>query len=267
MWLWGLLLLLVVFVGIGCFAFAYLTYDREGARQEREEFEKLWKRTNEPGVFEAALVRREVLSGIAIDEVRRKVAFIDSFGGDGPTSAFVTHRELLSVSLWGDGVVVLEAERQSTRATGLRREMYEGTPSAVHERFEKSHFYPSTPSTPGERIVELMIYLACAEKPIHRETFFWADLDDKAFKHLVREYAPALAEAKKWYHYLAALVIQADTEDSAEEGETLDSVPLVGCADELRKLANLRDEGVLSQEEFQRQKEKLLGGGRSATHS
>jgi ribosomal protein L12E/L44/L45/RPP1/RPP2 len=47
--------------------------------------------------------------------------------------------------------------------------------------------------------------------------------------------------------------------DDVEQGAAAAQAPAASQADELRKLAQLRDEGVLTEEEFDAQKQQLLG--------
>ena len=47
--------------------------------------------------------------------------------------------------------------------------------------------------------------------------------------------------------------------DDVEQGAAVAQAPAASPADELRKLAQLRDEGVLTEEEFDAQKQKILG--------
>lgn len=50
----------------------------------------------------------------------------------------------------------------------------------------------------------------------------------------------------------------ADMDSDKEDETNVSEIPIVSVADELKKLAELRDAGVLSDAEFQQQKEKLL---------
>ncbi len=47
--------------------------------------------------------------------------------------------------------------------------------------------------------------------------------------------------------------------DDVEQGTAAAQAPAASQADELRKLAQLRDEGVLTEEEFDAQKQQILG--------
>ena len=53
---------------------------------------------------------------------------------------------------------------------------------------------------------------------------------------------------------------QADSRSASSRPEPPPAEPEITVADELGKLADLRDRGILSDEEFQEQKSKLLDG-------
>jgi predicted Zn-dependent peptidase len=53
---------------------------------------------------------------------------------------------------------------------------------------------------------------------------------------------------------------RADLEERAASANDLPKPASAFVADELKKLAELRDAGILSAAEFQRQKSRLLGG-------
>jgi hypothetical protein len=86
------------------------------------------------------------------------------------------------------------------------------------------------------------------------EAYYQVDKLDVA--HVRARLAPVLKEHGVPWHDEA---VQASTTSNAEavEAATTSSAP-VGIADELAKLAALRDSGVLSTEEFDAQKAKLL---------
>jgi hypothetical protein len=62
---------------------------------------------------------------------------------------------------------------------------------------------------------------------------------------------------------LSSLISLADAPDvSAQQNETRTGLPPTSIADELKKFADLRESGVISEEEFAQQKTKLLGEDR-----
>jgi len=81
-------------------------------------------------------------------------------------------------------------------------------------------------------------------------------------------YKKAIEEARRWHSRLIALIKRVDAErqqlsaqvDVAQKSETVAAPPAASLlvADELKKLAALRDNGMLSDEELAAQKAKLL---------
>lgn len=79
-------------------------------------------------------------------------------------------------------------------------------------------------------------------------------------------YKSTMEKARHWHGLLESLMAMADQEDkekSATENQVFASASKgeansTSLADELQKLANLRNEGILTDAEFEIQKQKLL---------
>ena len=67
----------------------------------------------------------------------------------------------------------------------------------------------------------------------------------------------ASQQARYWHGLIEVLIKRADMEDKAKAIEAPSSTH--SLADELKKLADLRQAGILSDDEFQTQKTRLLG--------
>ena len=71
-----------------------------------------------------------------------------------------------------------------------------------------------------------------------------------------------MEQARHWHGLIAVLIKTADNEDERQEriepSSNVESSTQTSLADELSKLSDLRDKGVLSEEEFSTQKRKLL---------
>ena len=92
------------------------------------------------------------------------------------------------------------------------------------------------------------------KNPIHDINFL--DLETKKDSFL---YKQAIQQARHWHGLLEVLIKSADIEDKAVKTIDTPKLPSGSVADELRKLAELRDAGILSIEEFNQQKSWLLG--------
>lgn len=68
-------------------------------------------------------------------------------------------------------------------------------------------------------------------------------------------YREAMEKARHWHGLMEVLIKRADAQDK----DSAPKLPAVASvADEIKKLAELRDSGILSADEFQQQKERLL---------
>jgi hypothetical protein len=87
-----------------------------------------------------------------------------------------------------------------------------------------------------------------------QKTSYWAGGKDDPTK------APnAIPVAGDWDHVNAGVARRRQLIDDAHAPSTSTAASAPSTADELRKLADLRNEGILSEEEFEAQKARLLG--------
>ena len=105
--------------------------------------------------------------------------------------------------------------------------------------------------------IDLHLVIHDQEHPIHTVNFL--DMDAKEGGVI---YEKAMVSAKHWHHLMSDLIQQANTKyvDSEEthqiQSNNHPQVPSV--ADELAKLSELLDQNVITQTDFDTQKEKLL---------
>jgi hypothetical protein len=90
------------------------------------------------------------------------------------------------------------------------------------------------------------------ERVVADESTIWPDGFDLAAAGVASESSSASAND------VDVELQQADSRPASSAPEPLPAKPVVRVADELGKLADLRDRGVLSEEEFEKQKMKLL---------
>ncbi|MHB9100884.1 MAG: SHOCT domain-containing protein [Sulfuricella sp.] len=77
-------------------------------------------------------------------------------------------------------------------------------------------------------------------------------------------YTTAIQAARRWHGIVEVLMKRADSEEKSLQNSERQIQPALSnasVADEIKKLADLRDSGVLSADEFQQQKTRLLGSG------
>lgn len=91
-------------------------------------------------------------------------------------------------------------------------------------------------------------------QPVHDINF----LDVETEKGSMFIYKPAMEKVQHWHGLIEILIRRADEEDrKTENNEELPKIDS-SVADELEKLAHLKEKGILSNAEFQEQKQKLL---------
>ena len=88
-----------------------------------------------------------------------------------------------------------------------------------------------------------------------KKTSYWGQKEDDPLK------APnAIPVAGEWDHVRAGVATLSDLINQAQAVQAPPVAAPVSVADELRKLAELRDQGVLTEEEFQAAKGRMLAG-------
>lgn len=173
------------------------------------------------------------MTGLAIDEVHRKLCLVRcprpgalEVGQDaayGPvwkpaSSTVVRYGDILSVDVFEDAA---PSQRISTNVI-LR--------------------------------VELHVIVKNTAAPTHTVLF----LDSRVFANSA-EHRAAMKQARHWHGVLEAAIHASEMRAAREQAaEAAAAAPAPAVADELQQLAQLRDEGVLTEQEFQQQKSRLL---------
>lgn len=190
-------------------------------------------------------------TGIAIDEERKKVVLIKN-GSAGVDLKPITYRDVLSSEIFVDGETITKTARGSQLGGALIGGLALGGVGAIIGGL-------SGKKRSSEKVkrVDLRITVNDTKSPLHDINFM--DIEGKKDGIV---YKSAMDQARHWHGLIAVLIKMADNEDSRKEGfessskEKGDST--ASLADELSKLSDLRDKGVLSEEEFSIQKQKLL---------
>jgi hypothetical protein len=102
--------------------------------------------------------------------------------------------------------------------------------------------------------IDLKITVADPNNPIHTINFI-----TKQFKNggtiTVKE---AMKEAEHWQAVIAGVIKNTDEETGIKQTPIIEMKQTLSVPDELIKLNELKEKGILSEEEFQSQKKKLL---------
>ena len=188
-------------------------------------------------------------TGIAIDEGRRKVCLIKQ-GGSGVDLDVCTYRDILSAEIFEDGQTITKTSRTSQLGGVLIGGLALGGVGAIIGGLSGKQVSSQKPSR-----IDLRITVNRTTSPLHDINF----MDTESAKDGI-VYKVAMQQARHWHGLIAVLIRRADEEDKKSDNDARVVSPSISgsVSDELRKLALLKAEGLLSEEEFAAQKAKLL---------
>jgi hypothetical protein len=163
------------------------------------------------------------------------------------------YRDILKSEILTDGISVTSTNRGSQIGGALLGGLLVGGVGAIIGGLSGSQ-------TSEEKVkkVELNIIVNDTAEPIHKIAFLDSGI---TYSKNSQEYNQAYNTAYHCHQLMAVLIRQADVEDQLKERSTSngDLQQNVSVADELRKLAQLKDDGIISLEEFELHKKKLIG--------
>lgn len=184
-------------------------------------------------------------AGLAVDEGRHKLCLVSRTAA-GYAQRILPSSDLLSVELFEDGTLVTRTVRSSQIAGALLGGMAYGSVGAIigglSGRTETSNRI--------ER-VDLRLVVNDTASPLHDVAFMNAEGEKDGI-----DLEQARRQARHWHGILDILIKRADAE--LRDRQPAPAPQTASVADELGKLAGLRTAGLLTDEEFARQKEKLL---------
>lgn len=186
-------------------------------------------------------------TGLAIDEKRKKICLIDHTQQNITTRVFL-YRDLLSSEIFEDGAIITRTVRTSQLGGALIGGLALGGVGAIIGGLSGR-----TQTSGKVNKLDLRLTVNDTEKPLHDINFLNIPIkkSDILYEH-------AIQQARHWHGLLEVLIKRADIEDKATNANNAMSVRSESVADELKKLADLRDAGVLSDEEFEQQKMRVL---------
>ena len=189
--------------------------------------------------------------GIAIDTQNQQIGILRNQLSQ---PSMIPYRDLLSSEIIEDGETVTKTSRGSQLGGVLIGGLALGGVGAIIGGLSGS-----SKSFDKVSKIALMITINDVKNPVHYVMF----LDDGiARKKSHAAYKNAMGEAQKWHGKLKVVIHQADREDRQQEqketAKTVVTVPQESLADELAKMSELRDRGILTEKEFASQKAKLL---------
>lgn len=197
-------------------------------------------------------------TSIAIDEEQRKLALVSRLFA-GVTVREISYRDLLSAELYEDGVSITSTKRGSQLGGALLGGLLLGGVGIL-----LGGLSAKTETHQGKvRRIDLRLIVNDTKSPTYDICFLKFDGQSHNKDGLIAQ--PALHQARHWHGLCAALIKQADQIDATDTVSSKASLESVAgmkasIADELAKLADLKDRGALSEAEFSTQKGRLLSG-------
>ena len=182
-------------------------------------------------------------SGVSLgfDNKRKKICLLDKMH----MPSIFDYNKILQCEVLIDGETVLKSSTSGTIGRTLLGGILGGGIGAIIGGTTGSKTQKETISS-----IDLKIIVNDTANPVHRINFL--NLKTKKGSLI---YKPAYSSAEHWHGIISGLIRQGNDEESSKNKST-DNLSI---ADELKKLKELLDSGVITNEEFAKQKSKLLG--------
>lgn len=197
------------------------------------------------------IVSTDFNSGIVIDEQNQNICLLKIVEDEFSNRIF-TYKDLVSVEFVENGSVINNTVRTSQIGSALVGGLLLGGIGAVigglSGEKKQSKIIDS---------IVIRIIVNDTKEPVFELNF---NKNDVSIESKVKkiDYKETIKRARHWYSLIEVLIKRADTEDKDTVSNNIIKVSGNLIADEIKKLVELRDLGVLSDSEFQQQKEKLL---------
>ncbi|MDD2724342.1 MAG: SHOCT domain-containing protein [Methylovulum sp.] len=208
-----------------------------------KEFEDTFQKASDfnPTFLYVGLDRK---TGIAIDEPRTKVCIVKR-NGNLLVHRVISYEDILSSELYKDGEIILKTVRSSQISGAVVGGLLLGGVGTVIGGLSGNKIQKNNTQT-----IILRVVVNDPTDPLLDVYFLNYEIDNNS-----EYYKLLLEDARQWQARMDILIKRAEREDAALRRNETSSVSL---PDELRKLAELKNNGVLTDEEFNTLKEKIL---------
>lgn len=203
------------------------------------------------------VLSQDVKTGLAFDEGRGKVCLI---AWDKKTSIpefrVFGLKDLLSTEIYEDGQAVTRTSRSSQLGSALVGGLLFGGLGAV-----VGGLSGKTVAADKVKSICLRVMVNDTARPIHEVQFLLLEVkrDSSVYKETIKN-------VRHWNSILEILIKRADQADKENQKQNQEAVQVLAPMEEkslsekLRELKSLMDDGILSQAEYESQKEKVLQG-------
>ena len=185
---------------------------------------------------------------LAIDNETKKVALILKSG-----YRIFSYRDILASKIIEDGEEITTTSRSSQVGRALVGGVLAGGMGAIIGGVGAKEKHSSEVEK-----VTLKIVVNDIENPTFKVEFLKLNEFETSVKKENLRYKNAINEANEWHDVISILIRQADGIDKQVEEDKDGDIGSV--AEELTKFAALMEKGVITREEFDKQKDKLLSG-------
>ncbi|MCK0470898.1 SHOCT domain-containing protein [Halalkalibacter sp. APA_J-10(15)] len=202
------------------------------------------------------IISYDLDTALLLDEKNNKIAIIRS---EGEYVRSYDYNELLESEIFEDGVTVSKTSRSSQMGGALLGGVLAGGVGAIIGGLSGS-------STSSQEVnsIDMEIVVNDTKEPIFVINFAKADVLDFNGKPIPmkkddEKYKEGIRNANYWHSLISVLIKKADEIDKEKEkNEAITQQQKYSVADELKKLKDLYNEGILSADEFESQKKKIL---------
>jgi hypothetical protein len=198
------------------------------------------------------VIGEDGMSGFAIDEKNSLLCLL-SMQGKNVIPRVIPYADVVSAEITEDGSSITKTSRSSQFGGALVGGVLLGGVGAVVGGLSGS----KKTSQKIER-VDLRVVIDDTNSPVHNVCFLNLEVGRSGIVHKA-----ALDKARYWSGLLDVVIRRADQArvrdvNVVQNGKSKDTKPSGAVADELKKLADLKADGVLTEDEFQTQKQRLL---------
>lgn len=190
-------------------------------------------------------------SGLAVDEPRKKICLITN-NGTIVSQRIISYKDIFSVEIFEDGTSVTKTMRSSQIGGAVVGGFLLGGVGAIIGGLSGK-----TETSGKIKRIALRLIVNDTNAPLHDVAFM--NIEGKKDGTI---YTHAIQLARRWHGIVEVLIKRADAEErnlQASEYQIPPTLPSASIADEIKKLADLHNSGILTPDEFQQQKAKLLG--------
>ncbi|MED4908867.1 SHOCT domain-containing protein [Brevibacillus centrosporus] len=247
----GILIFIVLFVGL-----AYKEAVREQRKKKDEIVSNTYKirETRQEIIKNNTAITSEISgndgkSSVVLDENSNVIYLIEGY-----QKRKISYKDLLQSEIIEDGVQVTSTSRASQIGGALIGAVVAGGIGAIIGGLSGKQ-----ETTKKVKKIDLKLTINDTKNPIFTINFF--DIGDVTVTKDNPNYREAIEKANHWHNLMSVLIRRADEEERKIQNQSIQKITqgtTTSIADELLKLSNLLKEGIITQEEFNQQKAKIM---------